>query len=84
MNNMNFSKNPFNGLNNNTKIAGNHVFKENDGGRMSLEEVRGNMNAVKHSNNSVQNKENKIPDQQFDITRNRLQSFKNIGKNNGN
>lgn len=78
---MNFSKNPFNGLNNNTKIAGNHVFKKSDGGRMSLEEVRSNMDDVR---NNMQNKENKTSDKQFDVTRNRLQSFKNIGKNNGN
>lgn len=84
MNNMNFSKNPFNGLNNNTKIAGNHTFKKSDGGRMSLEEVRSNMNDVKNSNANIQNQEDKITDKQLDITRNRLQSLKNIGRNNGN
>lgn len=84
MNNMNFSKNPFNGLNNNTKIAGNHVFKKSDGGRMSLEEVKSNMNEVKNSNVNKKQEDNIIPDKQFDIMRNSLQSLKNIGRNNGN
>lgn len=80
MNNFNFSKNPFNGANNQTKIAGNHVFKKSDGGRMSLDEVRGNMGDVKYPNIETPKEVNPTPDMQFDATRNRLQTLKNIGK----
>ena len=36
----NFSKNPFAGANNQTKIAGNYVMKKTDGGRFSLDSIR--------------------------------------------
>lgn len=79
MNNMNFSKNPFNGLNNNTKIAGNHVFKKSDGGRMSLEEVRNNMNEIKHPQ-TINEVQPQINNMNNDLTKTRIDAYKNIGR----
>lgn len=79
MNNMNFSKNPFNGVNSNTKIAGNHVFKPSDGGRVSLDDVREKMVDTNRPNIETKKEPTVIPDTQFDATRRRMQSFKNIG-----
>lgn len=79
MNNMNFSKNPFNGLNNNTKIAGNHVFKKSDGGRLSLEDVRNNMNGVKNPQ-VLKETEPQININNNDLTKTRIDAYKNIGK----
>lgn len=80
MNNMNFSRNPFDGANSQTKIAGNHVFKQGDGGRMSLDEVRENMHEAKHPGVEIPKKTVETPDAQLAATRARMQAFKNIGK----
>lgn len=78
MNNMNFSKNPFDMHNNKTSIAGSHVFKQGDGGRTSLEDIRSNMSGVKNS--KIEKKLDKpvVNDNQVDISRNRIQSLRNL------
>ena len=81
MNNFNFSKNPFIGTKE-TKIAGNHVFKNSDGGRMSLEEVRNHMHSIKNPNIEVKPLDNiNHVDNQLSVAKDRISKLRNIGKN---
>lgn len=83
-NNFNFSKNAFN-VGNDTKIAGNRpINMNNDGGRMSVEEVRNRqidtnlrLNNNNLSNNKSNNEQNKNPNtynqsQNYSFGNNRL------------
>ncbi|HPF83115.1 MAG TPA: hypothetical protein PLV83_02985 [Bacilli bacterium] len=83
MNNFNFTKNPF--INNdNTKIASKPIMHNNDGGRMSLDEVRDNMSALNRSNPEPKVEEQpkviKTNDMQLQDTKNHLQALRNINR----
>ena len=82
MNSFNFSRNPFNGANNQTKIAGDYVHKSNDGGRMSLDEVRNNMSSLRNPNKQAPQSPS-VPqptNEQLKVTRDRVQNLRNIGR----
>lgn len=78
MNNFNFTKNPFNTNVKQTKIAGDHVFKNSDGGRVGLDEIRDRMGQLKNPNYNklAQNQTNN----NLEATRNQIQNMRNIGK----
>lgn len=80
----NFSKNPFVGANNQTKIAGNYVMKKTDGGRVSLDSIRENMNNLRNPKADmpeqplIKNDVNK--DMQVNNARMRIDALRNLGR----
>ena len=80
----NFSKNPFTGANNQTKIAGNYVMKKTDGGRVSLDSIRENMNNLRNPKVDIPEqplvKHDINKDMQVDNARMRMDALKNLGR----
>ena len=79
-----FSKNPFAGANNQTKIAGNYVMKKTDGGRVSLDSIRENMNNLRNPKVDISEqplvKHDINKDMQVDSARMRMDALKNLGR----
>lgn len=87
MNNMSFNKNPFNNQEQ-AKIAS-KVIINNNVGRVSVDEIRSNMNNLRQAQDNVQNSDtvptpttinNNQNNNMSEITRMRMQALKNIGK----
>lgn len=103
--NNNFNRNPFSSNNNNqTRIVSNYTKASNDGGRVSVNEIKKNMDMLKDKNVNIVTtpkiKLNNTPEQpvrqsepspqtnpnqdrlnQMQVARDRMNAFRNIGRN---